>query len=49
MHLADRFGFHLATSIMAVYDVLPMEGRPPLDPKGIEYKGNLIRCVGWVS
>jgi len=28
---------------MTVYDVLPMEGKPPLDPTGIEYKGNLIR------
>lgn len=43
MHLADRFGFHLVTTIMAVYDVLPLEGAPPLDPNAIQYTGNLIR------
>lgn len=45
MHLADRFGFHLVTTIMAVYDVLPLEGAPPLDPNAIQYTGNLIRYV----
>jgi hypothetical protein len=41
--LADRVGFQVATATMALYKILPLEGKEVPSPDTIRYAGNVIR------
>ncbi|PVF98744.1 cytochrome P450 [Serendipita vermifera] len=43
VHLADRVGFHLATTLLALYSILPLEGHKVPDPNSIQYNDGTIR------
>ncbi|KIM28310.1 hypothetical protein M408DRAFT_308234 [Serendipita vermifera MAFF 305830] len=45
MYLADRSGFHVSTTVAALYDVVPLEGKSRPKPELAQYTDALFRCV----
>ncbi|PVF98743.1 cytochrome P450 [Serendipita vermifera] len=45
MHMADRIGFHLAATILALYSISPLKDQIIPDPNTIEYTDRVIRHV----
>ncbi|PVF92944.1 cytochrome P450 [Serendipita vermifera] len=43
MHLADKVAFHVAATTMALFDVVPLEGRTIPDPDSVEYTDAALR------
>jgi hypothetical protein len=43
MYLAERVGFHIAVTTMALYKILPLEGKEVPAPEVVRYDGDLIR------
>ena len=43
MYLADRTGFHIAATTIALYNIVPLEGEEIPDPNTIEYKKTALR------
>jgi hypothetical protein len=41
--VADRVGFYISTAMMAIYDVLPLEGESAPNPSTVEYTTDFIR------
>ncbi|KIM28322.1 hypothetical protein M408DRAFT_139912 [Serendipita vermifera MAFF 305830] len=45
MYLADKIGFHVGTTIAALYDVCPLPGKSRPNPALAEYTDGIFRCV----
>jgi len=45
MYLADRAGFQIASTMTALYDVVPLEGRRRPKPETVEYTDTVLRFV----
>lgn len=45
MHLAERVVFHFVTTVIALYQVVPLEGCKIPDPNSIEYTATEIQYV----
>jgi len=45
MYLADRAGFQIASTMSALYDVVPLEGYSRPKPEMAEYSDTLIKFV----
>ena len=43
MYLADRIGFHMAASMVALYNIVPLEGQARPKPETVEYTDAGIR------
>jgi len=43
MYLADRTGFHIAATTIALYNIVPLEGEEIPDPNTIEYTKTALR------
>jgi hypothetical protein len=43
MYLADRAGFHIAATTIALYKILALEGAKIPDPRTVEYTGDAFR------
>jgi hypothetical protein len=43
MYLADRTGFHIAATTIALYNIVPLEGEEIPDPNTIEYTNTIFR------
>lgn len=43
MYLADRAGFHIAASTVALYNIVPLEGANIPDPNTVEYTDTAFR------
>jgi hypothetical protein len=43
MHLADRSGFLIAATTIALYNIVPLEGATIPDPNTIEYSDATFR------
>ncbi|KIM28320.1 hypothetical protein M408DRAFT_23723 [Serendipita vermifera MAFF 305830] len=43
MYLADRSGFHIGTTVAALYDIAPLEGKSRPKPELAEYTDTLFR------
>lgn len=47
MYLADRNGFQIASSMSALYELIPVEGRNRTKPDSVEYTDTLLRSVAY--
>jgi len=47
MYVADRVGFHIATTTAAMYDIVPPAGKFRPDPKEVKYTDGAFRRVSW--
>lgn len=45
MYLADRIGFHVATTTAALYEIAPLEGRNRPKPESVKYTEGLLTRV----
>jgi hypothetical protein len=43
MYLADRAGFNIAATTIALYNIVPLEGAEIPDPNTIEYTDTTFR------
>lgn len=43
MYLGDRAGFHVAATIIALYNIVPLEGAKIPDPNAVEYTDAAFR------
>ena len=46
MYLADNAGFQIASTMSALYDVVPLEGHSRPKPETVEYTPTGLRFVG---
>lgn len=43
--IASRAGFYIATTIMSIYNILPLEGKSAPDPYTVKYNTDFLRYV----
>lgn len=48
MYLADRIGFHIAATTLALYGICPLEGQAAPTPNTARYNGELIRYANYI-
>jgi hypothetical protein len=49
MSLADRTGFQIASTMSALYELIPLESRSRTKPDSVEYTDTLLRSVAHIT